>query len=199
MPPAPPLNVPRMRFFELMRIRRPESPWEVVDHKVVQPVPTFYDDEGMCSHLPFRPICTLILIIISFLFVCKPLIDIDILRLSSTETRGKYVFDLHGTFKVNKRASKKSKPRAQMVREEQAKCDAGRKALIFARQQLLDEVAKKDYNVLLLEGWSLTILRKGKHCRIEVQYNGRGALAGGKPNLAQRPPPFLELLGQVEV
>ena len=143
--------------------------------------------------------CALNLIIMLSLFIFEPQIDIDILRLSSTETRGKYVFDLHGTYKAKtKRTFKKSNRNSQMVREENAKCEAGRKALIFARQQLLDEVAKKDCNVLLLEGWSLTILRKGRHCRIEVQYNGRGALADGKPDLAQRPPPFLELLGQAE-
>ena len=48
-PPAPGLP----RFYELMRVlvlRRREAPWEVVDHKVVQPVPTFDDDEGTCMH-----------------------------------------------------------------------------------------------------------------------------------------------------
>lgn len=29
-----------------MRLRRRDVPWEVVDCKVVQPVPMFYDDEG---------------------------------------------------------------------------------------------------------------------------------------------------------
>ena len=76
-------------------------------------------------------------------------IDIDILRLSSTETRGKYVFDLHGAYK---RPNKKSRRKSMTRDDVNAKCEAGRKALIFARQQLLDEVAKKDFNVLLLEG-----------------------------------------------
>lgn len=73
--------------------------------------------------------------------------DIDIVRLSSTETRGKYVFDLHGAYK---RSGKKS--RTARRENDNAKCEAGRKALIFARQQLLEEVNKKDCNVLLLEG-----------------------------------------------
>ena len=76
-------------------------------------------------------------------------IDIDILRLSSTETRGKYVFDLHGVYK---RPNKKSRRKSMTRDDVNTKCEAGRKALIFARQQLLDEVAKKDCNVLLLEG-----------------------------------------------
>ena len=96
----------------------------------------------------------------------------------------------------------------------------GRKALIFARQQLLEEMAKKDCNVLLCEGyvnhfrrvvddhnltssiciimsysWHLTVLRRGKQYRIEVQYKGRGALARGKPTMTHRQPPFIELLG----
>ena len=38
------------RIYELMRLRRRDPPWEVVDSKVVQPVPMFYDDEGMSSY-----------------------------------------------------------------------------------------------------------------------------------------------------
>ncbi|KAH8120632.1 hypothetical protein DFH11DRAFT_1499084 [Phellopilus nigrolimitatus] len=137
-----------MRVFLL---QRREAPWEVVDSKSVQPVPSFFDDE-----------------------------DVDILRLSAAETRGTYVFE--------QRPSKSKGPYVH------ADAD-GRKALIFAREQLLAEVAKKDCNVLLLEGWRVTIMRKGKRQRIEVQYNGRGALATGKPALARRQPPFMELLG----
>ncbi|EJD04365.1 uncharacterized protein FOMMEDRAFT_83102 [Fomitiporia mediterranea MF3/22] len=144
-----------MRVF----LRRRDAPWEVVDHKSVQPVPTFYDDE-----------------------------DVDIIHLSSAETRGTYVFESHSGA-----SSKRSSGWASQSTRSGA--EHGRKALIFARQQLLREVAKKDCNVLLLEGWSLTVLRKGKRVRFEVQYSGRGALAAGKPDIAHRQPPFIELLG----
>jgi hypothetical protein len=52
-------GIPRMRLYELLRaivLRQRDVPWEVVDHKVVQPVPTFYDDEGMHSHASHRRI-----------------------------------------------------------------------------------------------------------------------------------------------
>ncbi|KAI5119932.1 hypothetical protein M0805_000897 [Coniferiporia weirii] len=146
----------------IFSLRRRDVPWEVVDCKVVQSVPTFYDDE-----------------------------DVDIIRLSAAETRGTYVFELRTG--ASKRQGKKkgldSCTDAALVGEH------GRKALIFARQQLLAEVAKRNYNVLLQEGWSLTVFRSGKRYRIEVQYSGRGVLAAGKPTLAHRQPPFMELLG----
>ncbi|OCB91303.1 hypothetical protein A7U60_g1470 [Sanghuangporus baumii] len=147
-----------MRVF----LRRRDAPWEVVDYKHVQPVPTFFDDE-----------------------------DVDILHVSAGETRGTYVFELH-TGSASKRPGRTTTRIDTVVDSEHR-----RKALIFARKQLLAEVAKKDCNMLLLEGWCLTVLRKGKRIRIEVQYNGRGALAIGKPDLAERHPPFIELLGRV--
>lgn len=66
-------------------------------------------------------------------------------------------------------------------------------AVQFARQQLLQQVATKGYNVLLEEGWSLTLLRRGKCHRIQVDYTGRpGCLSGKLPPL--RSPPFMALL-----
>lgn len=44
--PPPPPGIPRIYEFMRVFLRRRDSPWEVVDHKTVQPVPTFYDDEG---------------------------------------------------------------------------------------------------------------------------------------------------------
>jgi len=68
-----------------------------------------------------------------------------------------------------------------------------RNAIVIARQQLLQEVAKKGFNVLLLESWDMTIYRRGKDHRIEVRYCGRPAHASGKlPSL--HPPPFIEVL-----
>ncbi|KAG6334927.1 hypothetical protein ID866_4169 [Astraeus odoratus] len=66
-------------------------------------------------------------------------------------------------------------------------------ALLFARQQLLQEVTKKGFNILLVEGWTLTLLRQGRRHRIQVDYTGRpGCMYGKLPPL--RPPPFMALL-----
>ncbi|TDL28738.1 hypothetical protein BD410DRAFT_712419 [Rickenella mellea] len=124
----------------LLRLRRRELPWEVVDYKVVEPVPMFYDDE-----------------------------DIDIVLVSECETRGTYVFDIN----------------------ELGKWHAAR-SLEFSRQQLLRELSNKGYNSLISEGWSMTVLRKGKRHRMVVQYDGRGAIISGK--FDPRPPPFLDML-----
>jgi len=68
-----------------------------------------------------------------------------------------------------------------------------RNAVVFARQQLLQEVAKKGFNVLLSESWDLTIFRRGKRHRVQVNYNGRPAcIVGDLPPL--RPPPFMQVL-----
>jgi len=66
-----------------------------------------------------------------------------------------------------------------------------RDAVVFARQQLLQETTKKGFNVLLLErhvfignnlylfdscyetSWQVTVYRRGKQHRIEVQYSAR--------------------------
>ncbi|KDR84758.1 hypothetical protein GALMADRAFT_131550 [Galerina marginata CBS 339.88] len=47
------------------------------------------------------------------------------------------------------------------------------KAVVFAREQLLEEIKKNGYNILLLESWRVTVLRKAKLQRIEVEYSGR--------------------------
>lgn len=66
-------------------------------------------------------------------------------------------------------------------------------ALQFARQQLLQQITTKGYNILLEEGWSLTLLRRGKRHRIQVDYTGRpGCMSGKLPAL--RAPPFMALL-----
>ncbi|KAI6153302.1 hypothetical protein BKA82DRAFT_1002446 [Pisolithus tinctorius] len=66
-------------------------------------------------------------------------------------------------------------------------------ALQFARQQLLQQVTTKGYNILLEEGWSLTLLRRGERHRIQVDYTGRpGCMSGKLPPL--RAPPFVALL-----
>ncbi|KAH7911218.1 hypothetical protein BJ138DRAFT_1113381 [Hygrophoropsis aurantiaca] len=97
--------------------------------------------------------------------------DYDILRVRDTDTCGTYIFE-YG-----------KNPRGTHYAD----------AVIFARQQLLQEIAKKHYNTLLLESWTLTLFRKGKRHRIEVQYAGRPAYVSGKL-LPNRPPPFMAVL-----
>lgn len=76
--------------------------------------------------------------------------DVDIIHLSSAETRGTYVFEVHSS-SANKRPGRKHGRSGHT--DAVINGEHGRKALIFARQQLLAEVAKKDCNVLLLEGY----------------------------------------------
>lgn len=96
--------------------------------------------------------------------------SLDIVAVSDVDTRGTYLFDVN-----------------------HLTCVALRNAVTFSRQQLIQEVAKKDFNVLLLESWRLTIFRRGKSHRIEIMYSGRPAQVLGKlPHLP--PPPFIDVL-----
>ncbi|KAG8752175.1 hypothetical protein FRC12_012105 [Ceratobasidium sp. 428] len=67
-----------------------------------------------------------------------------------------------------------------------------RQALVAARMELLHEIKKDQCNVLLVEGWKLTKLRRGHEMRIRVHYHGRPARATG--NMRHRYPPFMEIL-----
>ncbi|KIJ68746.1 hypothetical protein HYDPIDRAFT_147281 [Hydnomerulius pinastri MD-312] len=98
--------------------------------------------------------------------------ELDIVRVRGTDTCGKYIFDF-----------KKHAPNG-------AQCAS---AVVFAKQQLLQEITQRNYNILLLESWTLTLLRQGKRHRIQVDYNGRPGYVSGKlPPL--RPPPFMAVL-----
>jgi len=66
------------------------------------------------------------------------------------------------------------------------------RTVVFAREQLLQEVNKNGYNILLLEGWRVTVLRKAKLYRVEVEYSGRPARTQNK--VPQRHPPFMAVL-----
>ncbi|PFH50743.1 hypothetical protein AMATHDRAFT_60585, partial [Amanita thiersii Skay4041] len=105
----------------LFKFRRREDPWEVVDSKVVDPIPMFDDED-----------------------------DIDIDVISDVDMVGTYVFD------VKKWGGSVEVP----------------KALMFARQQLLQYIPKKGYNILLQEGWCVTVFRRCKQHRVEVRYVG---------------------------
>jgi len=97
--------------------------------------------------------------------------DLNIVSVGEADTVGTYVFDL------------KHIPTSPELRN----------VVFFARQQLLQVILQKGFNVLLLESWSLTLFRNGKRHRVEVQYSGRPARALGKIP-ALRPPPFMAVL-----
>ncbi|KIM84562.1 hypothetical protein PILCRDRAFT_387780 [Piloderma croceum F 1598] len=97
--------------------------------------------------------------------------DLDIVRVGETDKCGTYVFEV------------KHFPKDCHLRN----------AVFFAREQLLQEAAKTDFNVLLLESWNLTLYRRGKQYRVEVRYTGRPAHALGKIP-SRRPPPFIRVL-----
>jgi len=97
--------------------------------------------------------------------------DLDVAVVGETDIQGTYIFEVN---------SGRQTPDL-------------RRAIEFARQQLLLEIIKNGYNILLLECWQLTVYRRGKEHRIKVQYTGRPARALGKL-AAQRPPPFLGVL-----
>ncbi|KAJ7655054.1 hypothetical protein DFH06DRAFT_1092104 [Mycena polygramma] len=127
----------------LFNFRRKEIPWEVVDSKAIEPVPTYYDEDK----------------------------ELDIVSVGDVDTCGTYVFHVEQLKNV-----------AEL-----------RNAVVFAQQQLLKEVAKKGFNALLSESWNLTIFRRGKRHRVQVEYAGRPArIEGDLPPL--RPPPFMQVL-----
>ncbi|OBZ78840.1 hypothetical protein A0H81_00552 [Grifola frondosa] len=94
--------------------------------------------------------------------------EIDVVRVADVPMGGTYVFDLRKGADL-------------------------RRAVVFARQQLLQEALAKNYNVLLTEGYTFTHMRKGKRHRAEVRYIARPAHALGKlPPTPQ--PPFMAVL-----
>ncbi|GBE78144.1 hypothetical protein BKA93DRAFT_825959 [Sparassis latifolia] len=128
-----------------MWFRRHEVPWEVVDSKMVEPVPMYDHDD-----------------------------ELSLTAVSPT--------DLSGTYAVE--------------------CGRGRPldvraALRHTRARLLREAARSGYNILLHEGWRLTLLRKAQTYRLEVRYTGRAAhVDGALP--PRRAPPFLGVVERWE-
>jgi hypothetical protein len=108
-----------------INFRRKEQPWEVVDCKAVNPVLMYGDDDDEGEFDPRR--------IIDYNLTAPPAEDLDVHRISDVVTHGTYVFDL---------SYKHGPPGLQLQR-----------ALSFAQQQLLREVEKKGFNILLVEGY----------------------------------------------
>ncbi|KAF8649752.1 hypothetical protein AX16_005521 [Volvariella volvacea WC 439] len=96
--------------------------------------------------------------------------DLDITAISESDAHGTYLFE---------------------ARDVKQKVDVGR-AVGFARQELLKQLASKGFNAFLTESWNVTHLRRGKQHRVEVQYSGRPARVLGK--VPDRPPPFVAML-----
>ncbi|KAF8971574.1 hypothetical protein BDZ97DRAFT_1914038 [Flammula alnicola] len=99
--------------------------------------------------------------------------DLDIVTVNENNIRRKYVLD------VNRDMSKQLSSELP-------------KAVAFAREQLLEEIKRSGYNILLLESWRVTVLRKAKLHRVEVEYSGRPALALNE--VKTRHPPYMAVL-----
>lgn len=102
--------------------RKNEQSWEVVGCECIDPVPMIDDGDGAlvwfwaCESFPIKLL---------------PIPELDILRVTDTDTCGTYIFDL----------GKRSPQGSDYCR-----------AVLFARQQLFQEIVKNGYNMLLLEG-----------------------------------------------
>ncbi|EIN13573.1 hypothetical protein PUNSTDRAFT_57635 [Punctularia strigosozonata HHB-11173 SS5] len=126
--------------------RKPEAAWEVVDHRMVNPVPMLDEEEGSADVL-------------------------ELVDIADEELRATYLFDVHRLSKTQLR-----------------------NAVAFAQHQLREELEHSgEFNVFMMEGWQLTLLRKGKKFRIKIQYRGLPARVIGKTSPPE-PPPFLDLL-----
>ncbi|KJA25949.1 hypothetical protein HYPSUDRAFT_36793 [Hypholoma sublateritium FD-334 SS-4] len=102
--------------------------------------------------------------------------DLDLIFAKDSNVRRKVVLDV---------------PKGKALREEL------QKAVVFARERLLEEIKQNGYNVLLLESWNITVLRRAKLHRVEVEYSGRPAIAINP--LKERSPPFMEVLSRMAV
>ncbi|KAI0690689.1 hypothetical protein BC835DRAFT_1280580 [Cytidiella melzeri] len=119
--------------------RRREAPWEVVDSRLVSPVPMWDEDSEM-----------------------------EVLRMHDTDLLVELQHEIKNVAEL-------------------------RKAVQFARLRLMKEASQLQYNILLMEGWRYTLLRKGSRYRLDVVYSGRPAYATGKI-ISHSPPPFIGML-----
>ncbi|CAE6490651.1 unnamed protein product [Rhizoctonia solani] len=111
--------------------------------------------------------------------------DLQILKIHDSDIAGQYEFEMRSDFRC-------------------------RQALEAARLELLHQIKKDHCNVLLVEGWKLTKLRRGREMRIRVHYHGKilhlwpsnlltHMIFSGRParaagNVRHRYPPFMEVL-----
>ncbi|THH16769.1 hypothetical protein EW146_g3931 [Bondarzewia mesenterica] len=155
----------------LLARKRHESPWEVVDMRSVQPVPVWEDEDGQSLSLVFHLAAPrgISRDPSDFGFISSHLADLDVIYIHDGMVSRTYVFD---------------------VRKEQD----FENALMFAQQQLLQEVQTKGYNILWREGWQVTLLRKGKKHRVEVRYVARPACVSSAKPLLTQSPPFMGVL-----
>lgn len=110
--------------------------------------------------------------------------ELELLRVSSTSLSSSCIFDVD---KMNTQVGDHSGRHLDL-----------QIVLLKTRSRLLRDIARVGYNILLLEGWSITLLRKISHIhnhpryRISVRYTGRPAYV---EVTERRPfPPFLGLL-----
>lgn len=73
-----------------------------------------------------------------------------------------------------------------------------KRALTFARGELMKQVEASGKNALVLEGWSVTVLRQASRYRIRIEYTGRPAIISYPEGPTTEPlrklPPFLEVI-----
>lgn len=72
-----------------------------------------------------------------------------------------------------------------------------KRALIFARHELMKQVEQSGKNALVLEGWTVTVMRQASLYRIHIEYTGRPAIVSYPEDMTpSRVPPFLEVVDQ---
>ncbi|KAG8759384.1 hypothetical protein FRC14_006048 [Serendipita sp. 396] len=69
-----------------------------------------------------------------------------------------------------------------------------KKALIFARGEILRQVEASGKNALVLEGWDITVLRRGGQYRLQIEYTARPAIVIYEDKPRSRRPPYLQIL-----
>ena len=112
-----------------MLFRRKETPWEVVDSKSVDPVCLYYDDDLDVDGKTCMKLC-----IDSLIKLTSCVIDLEIVAIKNTNVTRTYLVD---------------------IKDDARQSVDLRKAVIFAREQLLQEAKKNGYNMLWLERYYL--------------------------------------------
>lgn len=69
-----------------------------------------------------------------------------------------------------------------------------KKALIFARGEIVKQVEASGKNALIVEGWAVTVLRQGSRYRLQIEYTARPAVVSYPDQPRLRRPPYLEVI-----